>query len=533
MDPDAKSSLNPELVRIFRTSLPPRRLLFVAGLTIALVHIVGALVWHNYSTRTYMSLANQLERSGRDTYWILMLALFGLLFVLAPATAALSFIQEKLRGTFIFQQMVLLSPFRLTVGRFFGSGLLAYFIAALVLPFSMIAAVVGNIDAGSVFRLYLFLFVGGLCCQAVGLFVSSVFLGPAEKALRGGLLVGPAVGAAGAITAFVLHNYFDDSDYAYMVYGKWHFYALDMPASAGILGVLAFTGAWSFAGAVRRVKSGQLIPVHPKTVWLFFASAEALLVGLLWGWQKMGSLPSTRLTTYLFFNWVALMLLAGSNAVGRGRLREWWSAGQDPLAIFQRQGIKDALHTFLVALGIAEAGLAALWISFHATAPHLPFDISLHQLIPIALAFALTASGMAAFIQYCAMQKFRIGAWAGVTLTVLFYVIIGIAGAMIETKTNTAALINPLVYTDAVGTGDAYLNPVEVTISNTKYAPYNQGDNYYSGDTHYEVTNRKPPDLGVILIHGLLAQGLLAAACFGLVFLKWKRTHEEMLSGDA
>ncbi len=82
-----------------------------------------------------------------------MLALFGLLFVLAPATAALSFIQEKLRGTSIFQQMVLLSPFDLAVGKFFGSGLLAYFIAALILPFSAAAAVVGSLNIGMVFRL--------------------------------------------------------------------------------------------------------------------------------------------------------------------------------------------------------------------------------------------------------------------------------------------------------------------------------------------------------------------------------------------
>ncbi len=348
--------------------------------------------------------------------------------------------------------------------------------------------------------------------------------------MRGGLLIGPGVGAAGAIMAFALHSYFDSS-LSYLADQKWHFYELDLPAYVVILGVLAFVGAWAFAGAVRMIKGGQLIAVHAKTVWLFFASAEALLVGLLWGWQKDGSLSSTRLVTYLFFNWVALMLLAGSSAMGRARLREWWSAGQDPLAVFQRQGMKDALHTFLVALGISLAGLVALWAGFHATVPDLPFDISLYQLIPIAHAFALSVLGMAAFIQYCAMQKFRIGAWAGVALTVLFYFIIGIAGAMIETKNNTAALINPLVYTDAVCTGDAYMSRTVVIVSANKY--YYTHGNDYSGDTRYQVVNHKSLDLGAILVHGLLAQGLLAAACFGLALLKWKRTREEMLSESA
>src|ERR1051326_1823085 len=369
-------SLNPELLRSLRVTLPRRRALFIAGLLLALLAAGAWIVWNkteapslydiNGPNRGADVFAEHVKAFGHESFVLLTVALFALLFLLGPAMAGLSFVQERLRGTAAFQQMTLLSPFKLAAGKFWGSGMLAYFCALLILPFALAAAWLGSGDAqtateGSISlhmaaRLYLFLFVGGFCWQAVGLYCSAALCGTSERATRGGLLVGPLVAVGGAVTALGLSWFFTadyeamtkwlnggfsghyDDYYLYRQYEFywWHFYGARVPAYAVVLGLLAFAGVWAFAGAVRRVKVWQLIPVGPRAAWYFFMTAAALVVGLLWGRHVDDTEPSARLQIYMSLCWAAVALLAGGSALTRGRLREWWSAERDPLSLLQR-----------------------------------------------------------------------------------------------------------------------------------------------------------------------------------------------------
>ena len=559
------ANLNPEFVRSLRVALPRRRAVFLAALTIAIIAAGGWLLWgYNYPTYGQLTDAQraavQQINFGRQSFEILTVGLFCLLFILAPATAGLSFIQERLRGTSIFLQMSLLSPFRLAAGKFFGSGLLAYFIAAMLVPCALVAAALGGVDKHVVLRLYLFLMVGALCWQSIGIFVSSALSGPAEKALRGGLLVGPAVGVGGAITALAFYDYFvtNAQNYAGGYYANrywWHFYGAAVPAYVMILGVMVFVGVWAFVGATRRIKAWQLIPLRPHAVWLFFASASLLLIGLLWGRHEGDIEPADRIVVYLFLNWVALTVLAGSSALTRGRLREWWSAERDPLAVFQREDIKNALKTFLFVLGIAEAGLVALWYSYHVTPDGALAPLAAgSQLAPIAVCFAATIIGMALFIQFCAMYRFRIGGWAGVCLTVIFYLFMGIAGAMFDRDNNTTSLINPLVYAEVVTKGDVYMDShynavraqqdLDNTYRGTNRKYFETGGDSNGGHTqlYYRIPSNLPvqgveyityhsvvAEVDSARVRGFVAEGLLAILCFGMAYVKWTRTREEML----
>ena len=516
---------NPEFVRILRISLPQKRAAIIAGLTLAILIAGGGLLWS--SDNSGGSYAYRIEQFGRNAYDLLFVLLFALLFVLAPATAGLSFVQEKLRGTSIFQQMSLLSPAQVALGKFFGNGLFAYFIAALVLPFAILAAVLGGQPAW--WRLCAFLLIGGLSMQAVGLFVSAAFSGSTEKALRGGLLLGPVVGGAGAIIAIALCSYFIVERYpmTHEYYtpawaAQWVFYGLRLPAYILILGLLAFAGLWAFAGTVRRIKANQLIPISPRMVWLFFACAEAVLVGLLWGRHQAESAPNERLTIYLFLNGVALLILAGSSALSRDRLREWWSVERDPLTLLQRREIKNSLKTFLLALGSAEVGLIALWTSFqmHLTRA-LPDYAFVWQLMAVALGFGLTALGVAAFTQFCALHRFRIGGWAGIAFAVLFYVFMGLAGAVSGPQANnTFALINPLSYANAICEFDT-----RMSVSLGEEARWRQyAAESERGERFVQHLRTGDPFL---VAHGLFAQGALALLCFGLARAKWNRTRRE------
>jgi hypothetical protein len=527
MNSNWTARLNPELLRSLRVTLPPKRVLFITGLTLALMMVVGGVLWNGATSRIHLTTAQQLDKFGDDMYWLLAVVLFALLFILTPATAALSFIQEKVRGTSIFQQMILSSPLEMAAGKFVGSGLIGYLLTALIFPFFMTAAAIGEVNFFRVVRTSLFLLIGGLCCQAVGLFISAALSGPSDRFLRGGLLIGPAVGGAGALVALALHGYFDGYYYSTGTYEPWYFYGLNIGAYLVILGLLAFVGVWAFAGTVRRLKASQLIPLRPWPVWLFFASSEAVLTGLLWGGFDEGPdnryflfPPSVRLVIYLLLNWAALMVLAGSSALGRERLREWWSASSDPLSLFQRREIKKALTTFIVALGISLFGLTALWASFHMDTLFYPQSIpGALQLAAITACFTFAVAGAAAFIQYSAMQRFRIGAWAGVVLTLIFYLVMGVIGASLENKRNTAALMNPLVYTVTITEGDPFIDRRDTY--DVRHAP-----NGVSRDTDMAAVWKA-------LAHGLLAEGALALCCFGLAYARWLKTEGEILEERA
>jgi hypothetical protein len=557
--------LNPELLRGLRTTLPRRRALFVAGLTLALLAAGAWVVWNNAAPRWYdvnmddpgheaRVYAWQVRSFGATAYGGLTVVLFGLLFMLAPAMTGLSFVQERLRGTAIFQQMTLLSPFRMAWGKFWGAGALAYFVALMILPCALAAAWLGEQNPHTVARLYLFIFVGGFACQAVGLYASAALSGPSERPMRGGLLVGPLVAVAGAVAAVALNQFFT-ADYESMAaslanpaaedYGEyryrgfqffwWHFYGARVPAYAVVLGLLAFAGAWAFAGAVRRVKVWQLIPTGPRAAWLFYLTSAAAVVGLLWGRHVDDTVPATRLQVYMALAWAAVVLLAGGSALTRDRLREWWSADRDPLALLQRSEIKASAATLLVASGVSLAGLCALWVSYHVTPRGAWADLRLFtQLVPIVACFALTLVATVAFVQFCAMFRFRIGGWAGVALLACVYAFAGVAGEIFdERRDNAAALLNPVHYANAVTRGDYYMD--------SSYA-----SRYFSEEElRWQHSDGRPGTARVVMPtdytprrygrdtsaagRGLGVESTFALLCLVLAGLKLKRTRRDLL----
>lgn len=558
-------SLNPEFVRVLRTTLPKRRALFVAGLTVVLLAAGAWVVWNESSPSSYASYKNvlddpayqaeiwahQMQRFGAESYGILTVLLFALLFVLGPALAGLSFVQERLRGTAIFQQMSLLSPFRLAAGKFWGTGALAYFVALLLVPCALAAAWLGGVEFEKVTRLYLFLLVGGCAWQALGLYASAALCGASGRAPRGGLLVGPLVALGGAVSALALNRFFtadyelmarklagftakagsgELDEYYYRSYQAywWHFYGANVPAYAVVLGLVGFAGLWAFAGAVRRVKIWQLIPLGARPAWLFFGSACALLTGLLWGRHFDDAMPAYRLEVYMLLCWGALAALAGESALTRSRLREWWSAERDPLVLLQRSEIAASVRTILVAAGFSLAGLFALWMSYHVdpTGNRVEYNLGT-QFLPIALCFALTLGATVAFVQFCAMYRFRLGGWAGVALLVFVYAFAGVAGALLKEPDNTPLLLNPLAYAVTVTRGDYYLDSDYEAFTWT-YEPTGSRS-HFTEPTDYKPRSRPHYDLASATARGLALEGGFALLCLALATLKWRQTRRDML----
>jgi len=320
------SYINPELVKSFRISLAPRRAILMTLLALSVALVIAGVSWASYADSRSLSFDDRIDRAASMAHLGYFVVLVALMFVMAPALTALSFVHEKLRGTAIFQQMVLLSPFDAAVGKFVGSNLAVYFIALIFVPFFVLSAVLSN-DSSLFGYSCVLILLGGLFCQSVGLLLSTALSSTGDRMPRGGLLIGPLAGALGIIV-FALAQF--AAPLSYSSHQNWHFFGAEVPTQSGVLALFVVGMVCAFLLSVRQVKASQLIRLQQWPVWLFFLASEAVLVGLLWG--RFGDLgddlsgnmqPASTLVLYSTINWIGLLILAGGSAVGADRVREY------------------------------------------------------------------------------------------------------------------------------------------------------------------------------------------------------------------
>jgi hypothetical protein len=492
--------LNPEFLRNVRIQLTPRRALFATGLTVTLIIIGGMLVWFSVDPYSRMGFDVRLREFGDTCFALLVFAQFGLLHVMASGAAGGSIVQERVRGTLLFQQMTLLSPHEMLLGKLFGSTILYYFLAAVIMPFAIISAFLAGMDSSLFISTYALLIIGGLCWQALALYVSAAIASSTDSAGRNYMGMGYSVGGLAGLISLstspaILH--LENRDEIV------HFYGVPLPAIIVALGLMVFIGGWAYIGAVRAFKQLQLITLSPRPVWYFFASLEALLVGLLWKGYFLNVSGSSfsqsdLIVVVIFFlviNWIALTVLAGTSAIGRNQLREWWSAERDSTSVWKRAEIRNAVLAYPIAVCISIAGLKALWMSLWLRAQQITtgqdFNF-IYMFVVSGIAFLATMAAMAGFIQFWSMHRFRVANQAGVALWVLLFIILGIAAAVVGEK-SLVALLNPLILI-----GSAFDNRANPAISQ------------------------------FLVLKGLIVECSFAACCLGLAYWKFRRTHREM-----
>lgn len=579
--------INPELQRILRSSLSFKRMLFTSAITLVIVGIMAFVSWndaqnhapsiyelkeeakrlgrydlfdrleslrndYSYSVYSdeYIALKKHFpelkaleaevkqERFGKNFIFPLSVVGFIVLFIAAPIATAFSFIQEKMRDTYIFQQMTLLSPAKLTAGKFLGWLALPYLVIAIVLPFWLFAAYCAALGIDAVVANLAFAFVCGFCCQAIGLFISAAISSSTEKTLRGGIFVMGFAGIVGALIGGWSLVFFQDyaRNNLLLYFFDYHFAFF-----FGLLCILAFVGVWAFIGAVQKVRAGLLMSVSPAFVWLFIVLSELLLIGFFWGnrdWDGLSSYnhvhPLTGLITFMAINWLLVTGFSVSCALNRDSLREWLSVSDDAFHLLQRREIKNNFITLALALGLSQAGLFALWFSSRNTiigTSHIT-----DQLLPIAIAFGLTLIGTAAFIQFCAFYKFRLRAWAGVAFIVMFFIAAAIIGSVIKIEESPFMQVNPLVFAATLADNDPQMKPnvEEYEIERIQLNQKGGGHEYNMDYVVYGVkriteTSRSYYKSSVIVPIGLLTQFALAFVCCGLAFIKWRKTRKEIL----
>ncbi len=144
-------------------------------------------------------------------------------------------------------------------------------------------------------------------------------------------------------------------------------------------------------------------------------------------------------------------------------------------------------------------------------------SVPYHKLFAIAISFAASVIGIAAFVQYCAMRRFRVGGWAGVALAAVFYICMTMTVSILSQTNNVPALINPALYAHVISGDDPYMLMHE--------------DRSLEGAVSIQremlIGNESTPQKA--LVHGLIIETLLAFGCVWLARSKWRKTRAEML----
>ncbi len=494
---------NAEFLRNVRVQLTPRRLMFTSGLTLGLIIISELLIWAATAKTGYSSLDyNRWAEFGMASFNLLFFAQIILLTAMAPSVVGGSIIQERLRNTLIFQQMTLLSSHEVLLGKMFGSTIVYYVLAALIMPFAVLGGLIARIPLDSLVGIYLVLLVGALSWQAVSLFISSSIVNAQEAAGRNLAGLSYSIGGLAVFFMMIFFNIFWRQSWE-MQHGNTYFFGQPILALTFAVMVMLFIGVWAYVGAVRAFKDLQLIRLSPRTVWYFFIALEVLLVGWFWG----GIISSEGYTgtsqeyfkrnigalfiAYLFINWIFLAALAGISVISRNQLREWWSGSLDAVSLLKRLEIKNSIINYPISIAIVLAGAVALWGSMYVGLPDrqnllLPFS----SLIAMIVAFVVTMLSMASFIQFCAMYRFRVANRAGLVLWVMIMVIAAIATGILGSE-SVPGLFNPIVFSALL----------------------------------IEESGKALSTISV----GLLIEILFALLSIGMMYWKWRRTRDEML----
>ncbi|MBI4851412.1 MAG: hypothetical protein HY819_06435 [Acidobacteria bacterium] len=500
---------NAEFLRNVRVQLTPRRLAFTCGLTVGLILISELLIWSATSPTQYSpSDYDRIGAFGTASFNLLFFAQVILLVAMAPSMLGGNMIQERLRNTLIFQQMTLLSPHEVLLGKMFGSTAICYILAALLMPFAFVSGLLAKVSIGSMIGAYLVLFIGALSWQAVSLFFSTSAVNANENVGRNLAGLSYSIGGLAVFFMIIFFNIFWRRNWEFQE-ETTYFFGLPIFNLSFALLVMAFVGFWAYVGAVRAFKDMQLVLLSPRTIWYFFITLEVLLVGWFWGaktvWEQnlyseqntyQSEQSSFLILAYLVINWVFLTALAGISAISRNQLQEWWSGGDDAVSMLKRTEIKNSVFNYPIAVAIALIGAMVLWVSIYLrfSGESLTYHFPIPTLLAILLGFAVTMVSAASFIQFCAMFRFKVANRAGAVLWIMLIIVAGIASGIFGPY-SIPGFFNPILFAGV-------LIDDNIGISST-------------------------------MAYGLIIEIAFALLSIGFMYWKWRRTREEMLRDKA
>ncbi|HLX62992.1 MAG TPA: ABC transporter permease [Planctomycetota bacterium] len=419
---------NPELKRLVRSKLRVRALisygaagLLIFGGVLAFAYFVAKENQH-FSSSPF-SLAKVL----RDYFFVAAGIQLAMVSLFGTALASQNVTLEKERGTFDFQRLVAMGPWRLTAGKLFGAPAEALLMALVGVPFALAAGLGGGIPASGVFQAELTVFLFGIAASSFGLLCSSIV----EKTAHAtGLLVlaGFAIYVMMAASFNLnVNSLWDTANPVYMLKqlmesgyslgsNTFHFCGVDVPIIFGFILLNSLFIALCTTITARRIAEVELSFMTPRQGIIAFLILQVLLIADLESrWHTAGD----ALQIYHAVNMPVLIALAFALTPGaelvRGRVMRGARDEQWRIVFERSNRLQDspALRVVFEVCAIYVVVSAAYTFTFLVKiAAANAGDVVFHAALLTAMnaALGITAAALLLYIQvYTERGCFKLG----------------------------------------------------------------------------------------------------------------------------
>ncbi len=451
---------NPEFRRLVRSKLRVRSLITYGG---AAGLILGGILAFS------VFIEKQNFRNGSNvfsmakvlhTYFFTVVGIqLGLVTLFGVALAAQNITLEKERGTFDFQRLVAMGPWRLTIGKLFGATAEATFMALIGVPFAAYACLGSDIPFDVLIQSEIVVFVYALATCSFGLMCSSI----AEKTNQAtGIVVLLGIPSYIVLNGWNSSSLWSTSSPVFMLTqfaganyklsgSSFLFFGKEIPIIAGFLATNLLFMFLCTKITSRRIADVELSFMTPRQGMVAFAILQFLLVGSILSDINPNGIHELQL--FHSVNMAALLMLAFALTPGaelvRGRVFRGLRNDQWKIVFERTNRLQDspALRVMfeICAIYIAVSTAFTLLI-FNNSYDKIGYDAVLLTTMIVGVAIAMT--GLLLYIQvYTERGYFKVGLLLlilGIILPPMLIWIVSLANHKI--KPESVLLVSPIAY---------------------------------------------------------------------------------------
>ena len=428
---------NPELIRHARTEMRPARMVTAAAVSVFLCALLILIFYHP-------GIRTNSAPDDRDIAMILYTLLASMqvlalcLWCLSSCSQAIS--SERSLKTFDFLRTTRLTSWELLLGMVFGVPLMAYFVVACTLPFTLILGLYAGVSLLAMAATYLMLFLVSVVLSLAALAISMttdrpragavVFLvlvsGTAAWALFISDGVAPFPGLTAILIVLGLLPLYHVAPNAFgPVFTPVPFFSVQVPSLFVSIVLYVSAGAWLLLMLLRNLKK-DLEDIRFLSRWqvVGFTVYFNLLVFALLDLRTFPSNPSDPASGYialgyLGLNFLILWVVGLASLTPPGRLRSGWVRASSSAAFhWSEDGLPwpwmaaSALAAFFVF--VLEACVARHFIPFS--------EWPLRGLAAGLLVLLVFAVRDVLFLQWCVLKGFRSPVVKGMLFLFLYYI---------------------------------------------------------------------------------------------------------------
>ncbi|OGF46718.1 MAG: hypothetical protein A2231_00795 [Candidatus Firestonebacteria bacterium RIFOXYA2_FULL_40_8] len=370
----------------------------------------------------------------KTAYMFLLTLQYVVFYIYGTYQVSVSVSKEREQKTYDFQRMTRLTPYELTLGKFFGGPVISYVIVIASFPLSILCGLLGQIPLNSFILSYIYLITGGWLWHSLGLYMSS----EAEKPSSGGIgLLVSGFYFVGMIGSPMFRNHNGSDPINTIVFSPIVFNNILYSTSTSVtnfygyllhpllfgIALSLYSTFWFFRLSVRRLSEDMLIFLKKKELLVFLATFYFLLCGLIWKATPASGADAVVLEKYIllctgiFLLFFVVMLYSKDKT----KLANWGRRKYELKGIFESLSDKDAPAVLpFISVYLLQFIVGLIYVLFLGAFREMPEPLKLLTYFLVCqagiLALLFSLGAVVQFIAFFSEKKFK-------QIAVLYYLL--------------------------------------------------------------------------------------------------------------